>query len=352
MKTSFISNITVQTSMRSTIAEVQAELIKSQKEVVTGRLANIGEELGGITSRSLNLHRDLDMLKNLQNTNSVVDQRMSASQAALSTMSASAQTGMEAMIALSGANDETLLAIAAQTLKDALDSFTDSANSSMNGEYLFSGINTDVKPLNDYFDPAGSPAKASFDSAFLGFFGFAQSDPLAANITVTQMDDFLTNVVEPLFDSAQWNTDWSNATDTKMSSRISRNEVVNSSTTVNESGARRMALAAVVGLELINSPINRQVRQQMVERTISYFGEAISGLDYERGQLGLSQARVKTANESISVQLTIVETNINGMEGVDVYEASTRMTSLMTQMEISYSLTARISQLSLVNMLK
>ncbi len=351
MKTSFISAITIQTAMRSSISEVQSELMRSQKEVVTGKLANIGETLGGITARSLNLHRDFDMLHNLQNTNAIVDQRLSASQAAMTTMASNAQTGLNAVIALSGATDANQLAIAVQTMRNSLDAFTDAANSSMNGEYLFAGINSDVKPLNDYQNPAGSLAKTSFDTAFSTYFGFTQSDPLAGNITTTQMDDFLTTVVEPMFSGPQWNTDWSNASDTKMSSRISRNEVVDSSTTANEAGIRNMALGATVFIELINSPINQDVRQLLTKKTVNYLGQAISGVDFERGQVGLSQQRVKQADVSIAAQINIVETNINKMEGVDVYEASTRMTSLMTQMEISYNLTARISQLSLVNQL-
>ncbi len=351
MKTSFISNVSIQSSMRSTINQVQSEIVKAQKEVVTGKLANIGEELGGITGRALNLHRDFDRMHNIRDTNSVVNQRLSASQAAMTTMSQSAQAALESLIGLSGASEATQLAIAVQTMTNAMDGFIDAANSSVNGEYLFSGINTDVKPVNDYHGAGGSAAKATFDAAFLGFFGFSQTNPLAAGITPTAMDNFLTGTIEPMFSGAQWNTDWSNATDEKMSSRISRNEVVNSSTTANEPGMRNMALGAMVAIELVNSPITRQVRQHVVEKAVNYLGQAISGVDFERGQMGLSQARVKTANESIAVQLTIIETNLNDMEGINVYEASTKMTSLMTQIEISYNLTARISQLSLVNQL-
>ena len=38
-------------------------------------------------------------------------------------------------------------------------------NTSFNGEFLFSGINTDVKPVADYNDPAVSAAKTTFDTA-------------------------------------------------------------------------------------------------------------------------------------------------------------------------------------------
>jgi len=39
------------------------------------------------------------------------------------------------------------------------------------------------------------------------------------------------------------------------------------------------------------------------------------------------------------------------VEGVDPYEASTRMNSLLAQVEASYTLTSRIQQMSLMNYL-
>ena len=100
MKTSFISNLSVQSAMRSTINQVQSELIQSQKEVVTGQLYNIGETLGGTTTRALDLRRERDMMDNLMATNSVVTQRLSSSQMALETISNAGQTALNTAMAL------------------------------------------------------------------------------------------------------------------------------------------------------------------------------------------------------------------------------------------------------------
>jgi flagellar hook-associated protein 3 FlgL len=42
---------------------------------------------------------------------------------------------------------------------------------------------------------------------------------------------------------------------------------------------------------------------------------------------------------------------LNNLEGVDPYEASTRVSGLMAQIELSYSLTARLQQMSLLKFL-
>ena len=136
--------------MRSTINQVQSDLIQSQKEVVTGQHYNIGETLGGTTTRALDLRRERDMMDNLMATNSVVSQRLSSSQMALETISSAGQTALNTYVALAGSTDSTQLSTAVQTLSNVIDQVVDAANTSVNGEYIFAGINTDVKPMGDY----------------------------------------------------------------------------------------------------------------------------------------------------------------------------------------------------------
>jgi flagellar hook-associated protein 3 FlgL len=60
---------------------------------------------------------------------------------------------------------------------------------------------------------------------------------------------------------------------------------------------------------------------------------------------------VSGATDRINSQVDLFQRNLQDLEGVDPYEASTKITSLLNQIETSYSLTARIQQLSLVNFL-
>jgi flagellar hook-associated protein 3 FlgL len=289
------------------------------------------------------------MMDNLMATNSVVTQRLSSSQMALATISDAGQTALNTYVALAGSTDSTQLSTAVQTLTSVVDQFVDAANTSVNGEYIFAGIDTDVKPVGDYIsDETG--ARSAFDTAFLGYFGFTKADPQAEFITPTQMQDFLGLVVEPMYmGGPEWATTWSTASDTPMTSRISRAEVVQSSVSVNEDGFKQLAFASIIGIELLNLPISSDTRAIVSNKAIEYMGKAIYGVDSQRGLLGLSENRVAVANEVLQAQVDIVKLNLDDLEGVDVYEASTRITALTNQMEISYNLTARISELSLVN---
>ncbi|MDI7863419.1 flagellar hook-associated family protein [Rhizobiaceae bacterium n13] len=348
MKTSFVSNLTLQNSMRLTIARAQTEVLKLREESVTGRFSDVGVALGVKTSRSLNLQGDLARMESLISTNALTTQRLSASQGALTLMSDAANKANEALIALSGSEGASELDVAKQTFADAISIFTAAANTSFAGEYLFAGINTDVMPFNDYLAEPASPAKAAFDTAFADFMttnGYATP----ADIPAAAMQTFISDL-EASFMGAGWD-DWSNASDQNMTSRISNTEVVQSSTNANAEGMRKFALGAVIGYELLSLGLSDETRKTVSDSALAYIGEGITGVDAERTTLGISQARVKQANTSLEAQKTILTTGIRDLESVDTYEAATRLNTLETQLSLAYTLTSKLQSMSLLNYL-
>lgn len=353
MSTANISNLSIQTSMRLTIRQAQNELIKAQQEVTTGIYADIGAEIGGATSTVVDLTRDSLRLQSIKSTNAIATQRLEASQEALDQMASAADEMNEALIALSGTSNTSNLETAIQTITNSLDTFTSMANTSLGGEYLFSGINTDVQPIQEYTDT--SAAKLAFDAEFLAYFGFPQSDPQTSSIAATgaapSMDDFITNVVEPMYSGADWTSDWSSATDEVMTSRISQSETVDTSASANDKAMRYLALAAVVAKELLTMDLSDASRTVVTNKAIEYTGVATTGLNSVRTKLGLSENRIEKANESLQVQIDIIDTTLTSKIEVDAYEASTRVNNLLSLVEASYTLTAKIQALSLVNYL-
>jgi flagellar hook-associated protein 3 FlgL len=351
MKASFVSNLSLQNTMRLTVAKAQKEMTQLQEETVTGRHADVGAVLGAKTARTLNLHRDLQRMESLKSTNALTTQRLAASQEALGQMSTAANDAMEVLIALSGMTSADQLDLAKTNLGNALSTFTAAANTSFSGEYLFAGINSDVMPLDDYLqETPPSDAKTAFDAAFLAHFGFDQSNPNVANITPTDMQAFIGDL-ETSFMGPDWETNWSNASNENMESRISAAETVQSSTNTNADGIRYTALGLVIGHEMLALDISEQTRKTVSDAAIDYVGRAIAGVDSERSKLGISESRVTQANTSLDAQVTILNTSITDMEGIDTYEAATRVTTLESQLSLAYTLTSRIQNLSLLNYL-
>lgn len=349
MKTSFVSNLSVQNVLRRTVAQAQNEMKKLQEESVTGRFSDVGVSLGVKTARSLNLQGDLARMEALISTNALTTQRLSASQGALTLMSDAANKANEALIALSGSQSANELDVAKQTFADAISIFTGAANTSFAGEYLFAGTNTDVIPVTDYLSTPPSAAKVAFDTAFAAFMAGPPAYATPADIPPAAMQTFIDDL-ETSYMGVGWD-DWSSASDQNMTSRISNTEVVQSSTNANTDGMRKFALGAVIGYELLSLGLGDATRKTVSDAALKYIGEGITGIDAERTTLGISQARVKQANTSLEAQKTILTTGIRSLESVDTYEAATRLNTLESQLSLAYTLTSKIQNMSLLNFL-
>lgn len=350
MKTTFVSSSAVSNALRYSLLRQQSALTNAQKEVATGFVADRGLALGARTAQSVTLNRDLARLDGIVDSNGLVSSRLKATQTALGEINKSAQTLLSSL--MSSASGDAAYALTQKSARGTLDTMTGVLNTSLNGEYLFAGTNTDVKPINEF--KAGSPTKVAFDAAFATHFGFSQNAAGAASITGAQMDNFLTTVVEPMFMGAGWQaagSPWSNATDQGITSRITLNETTVTSVSANNDGIRKIAMIATVVSDLLDSNVGAEARAALIDYSVSEIGAAISDVGQLQSQAGIIEQRVENATERVKTQMDLFERHILNTEGVDPYKASTMVTDLLSQIEKSYALTARIQQLSLMKFL-
>ncbi|WEX08325.1 flagellar hook-associated family protein [Chelativorans sp. AA-79] len=348
MKVSFVSTSAISQTLRFQMMRMQADLVQRQEEATTLRLSDPGKVLGARAGSSFSMTREITRLEGLIDSNSLAGNRLKATQDSLTQLGEISQGLLSTLTAaMSGVNDTAIVQAEA---KRALESMTSVLNGNFNGEYLFAGIDTDVKPLNDFTDPA-SPNKAQFDAQFLAYFGFSQDDPAAAGITAGQIDDFLDTVIEPSFMGAGWQTAWSNASDQRVTSRIAPNETAQTSMTANGGGMRKLAMTTSVLSEFLAISLGDEARQALYKQMTATVGEAVPEIASAQSEAGVIEKRVKDASERISSQIDLYKMFVNDLEGVDPFEASTRVNELLTQIETSYALTARIQQLSLLRYL-
>ena len=347
MKVSFVSSQAISQALRYQTMRMQAQLPAAQKELTTGRVADVGLALGARSGISVSLHREIGRLEGLIDANGLAASRLQSTQLNLKQLTDAANELIETLVTAS--SDGTAPIIPKQKADSVLSLMTSVLNTSINGEYLFAGINTDVKPLNDFLDPA-SPNRTAFDTAFVAVFGFAPDHPDAADITAAEMEDFLTDHVEPQFFGADWST-WSNATDQQITSRITLTETAQTSVSANIPGIRKLAMVAASVSAMFDGNVSSAGREVILERAIVVLGEVVADLANQQSTTGITEQRIEKASERMSMQIDLFTTSLNGLEGVDEFEASTRVTGLLAQIDLSYSLTARIQQMSLLKYL-
>lgn len=343
------STFTLNTALRRTLIDLQTDLARGQKELTTGRHADLGLAIGMRAARSYSLGDVNDTVETILSTNKIVTMRLDSTQSALSSLKDAAQSMRSTL--LSALNDGGDRAAIETQARVALGTFISTLNGGDGDAFLFGGINRDVPPINDYFANPPSPNKIALDAAFQNFFGFPQTSPAVATITATQMQGFLNGPMTALFAAPAWNADWSNASDQTMRSQISLSLSIESSVSANDPALQKLALAYTMMSDLGGAGMSLAAYRTVIQKATQEIDTAAGLLTKTQARIGVLQRNVNVANETMSIQSAALQTQIGELEGVDSAEAATRVNGLMTQIETAYSLTARISQLTLTRYL-
>ncbi len=343
------SSFSMSAALRQTLGALQLQLAQGQKELASGRHADIGVALGAQTSRSFSLANTQTEIEAIRTTNNRASARLDSTQTALSNLLTSAQS-MRATLLAAQTDGGDPSAIVSQA-RDGLANFTATINGGDGGEYLFSGQNAAMQPVENYFSDPPASNKLALDAAFRTAFGATQTDPSIADVTADQMQSFLSGDFQQLFQSASWKADWSHATDAALRSRISVSSTIDTSITANEPAFQQLAKAYTMVGDLGAENMSKPAYHAVLATALQTIDASIDALTRTQARAGVMQSSITTASDAMSVQSDTLTQQLNNLEGVDTTEAATRVNSLMTQIETAYTLTSRISQLTLTKYL-
>jgi flagellar hook-associated protein 3 FlgL len=347
--TDSISTNYLSTSLALSIMKMQSSLSTAQTEAATGQYADIGLQLGAQAGQEISLQNENGLLQTYTNTNSVVATRLGATQSALTSLQTDAQNALNALAEWTPQTDSgtSLQDLGANNLQ----SLTATANTSVDGQYVFGGINSGVAPMTNYF-AAPNAAQTAIQTAFSSYLAGLSPAATPQTVTAGQMQTFLASpAFTSQFQGAAWTSNWSSASSANISSDISPSETVDTSTNLNQPGFQQLAQAYTMLNEFTGSSIDAAAMQSVVTAASGLVSSAMSSLTSTAATLGSVQQRVTDSNTNMSAQMTILQTQVNDLDSVDAYQTATRVNALTTQIQTAYSLTAALQKLSLVNYL-
>jgi flagellar hook-associated protein 3 FlgL len=343
MRTTAVSTPSLLNAPRTAVHRMQAEMTRLSKEMTTGRMSDIGLTFGAATGRNVTLHVDLDSLAAAVNSLGGAATRLEHTQLALDEMRTNADAFLDKVIAaLEPGASMQIIHDAAQS---GLSQFIANANASDGHTYLFGGINAGVPPIADY---AAGP-KAAVDAAFLAKFGFTQDDPLAAGISASDLADFIDNEFAALFADPDWGTTWSVASDETMATRVSATETIDTSISANSPAMRKLAMVYTMVADLGIEGLGADAQKALLNRAASLAGEGVNDVVDLQTSAGANQNRLKETTDRLTLEQDITKRRLSALEGVDPAEAKVHFDALSTEIEMSYSLTAKLLQISLLN---
>lgn len=324
---SYLAN-SVTTQLSRDIQSIRERIDRTSSEAVTGRTADPTSHLSGQIGRAMVANDALNKIDRDTSLLQIRESRLDITQQSLSRMQEGlAEISVRALDSLSAGSPVERTALA-QDARAQLDSALMALNSRHGERFLFSGDATDKAAFgtpDEFMEDLRAIADAStdktdFDTRLNAYFDLDTGD--FANSfyrgSKTSSDGDAVTGLDPAIVQ-----------------------------TLRNLGVLAMA-APGDGLDNLSTADTLDVIGQSADRLVQ--GDA--ALTQLRAANGILQERVATGLDSLAKEKLVVNSLLEGMTSRDQYEAAAELKALEASLEASYMLTARLSQLSLMNFLR
>ncbi len=374
-----ISDVAQQTYLNSVLTQVRSQILKTQGQISSAKIASVFSDLGGVDSlRSLSLRSDRNKIDTYKDNITTVGTRVEVMDAGLVEMSHNA-SGMVADMQVppqnTGAAPAGLTGFNTVAQKQ-LEALVDRMNTKVDGRYVYAGGLTSTQPI----DPSQMPqflldvqaALTTFNGtgqtkadvqtmedtvrAAIPWGGSNTTPPLANQAAVRAANyadlNAATNTVQAQVDD-QTNVDYTvKATDNGFVDTFI-GFAVTSQLGYGQPGETDQGFWNVYNrqLELLRGTTNDATG---VGRPSTFPGGVAGGSDQLTSldaRLGVLQKNLDDTAANHEKTGNTLDKFIGSVEDTDVADALTRLDSLQAQLEASYKLMAQLKDLSLINYL-
>jgi flagellar hook-associated protein 3 FlgL len=315
---------------------IKTELLQLNNELSTGRPTDPVAHLGGDTSRLALIDRDIAVASARVSAATGLGQFLTTMQTALDAIEGVRSNVVAHLLPINGASTSLDIARASDAGAGAFRQIVSQLNSSYGGAALFAGTATDGAALAD-----ADLMLASLSTAAAG--AVTASDVIAA------VDDWFNNPAGG-FASMGYLGD----TGAPLERRIENDVGVTINARADHPALKELLRSTAV-LALANDPtlaLSDSTALTLVSNELPQMMSSSGTLTDLRADVGYQEERTTeaaTRNSALAASLTIMR---NELALVDPYATAVALKERETQLETQFTLTARLSNLSLVNYLR
>ncbi|WP_411818550.1 flagellin [Hyphococcus sp. DH-69] len=316
--------------LNTSIADTKAKAEAARIEVVTGRIADLEAELGGSVGDAQLLRKAISDVELMQAATQRSLGRAQIAQVALTRSTDGVETNATNMLSAIGRNDEQSINIAATQAGLQLDAAISAFNTRYEGRSLFSG------------DATNQPSLADAETLLTDIRAIFAAAPDAA----TREADLDTYFNDPAGGFAT--NIYLGGDGLAPRTEISEGELINYSAKADEQAVKDL-LRGLSTAVIANENTTWPDREQALTRAAAGMIEATEDLVTIRARVGAAEERMVAADTRLEAEATALGATYNERTARDPYEAASMLQQLESQLDASYLVTARISQLSFVN---
>ncbi len=346
----YISSQALTASSRQAVLQAQSQLARVQKQLSSGTLADVGLGLGSSSGQYVGLTNQQNQLQAITDDNSLAATRLASTATALTSLQTTASSFLSSLTAAasSGGISNTVQSTATGNLGALISTL----NTSVAGQFIFGGINSGTAPMADYASTPASASKTAVDAAFSATFGTTQTSASASSISGAAMTSFLNTTFASLFGGASFTSTWSSASDQPITSQISTSQTAATSISANTGAMQKLAQAYTMVSEFGGQNFGTAAGQAVIASATQLVSGAISDLTNLQAGVGIVQSSITNANASMAAQISVLSTQSDSMAGLSstqTLDLTSQVSTLQTQIEASFEVTAKLQQMSLVN---
>ncbi|KEO54333.1 flagellin [Thioclava pacifica] len=317
--------------MRQHNLQLKTAMAKLTEEVMTGLKQDLGVVVSG----------DFTSLAGIDRSRSVLDSYdIATSEADL--VAGTVQNSLQTIRSLNDGIGVALLSAATTATKPMIDATVNDAatrfdtlismlNRNVTGRYLFSGGATDTRPLPD-------------SVSILAALSAELAGVTDANDAVARIDDWFD-------DAAGFSATQYQGSTPQSEFRIAEGETARIEITASDPALRDamkgIAMAALLSDGLFSG--NLEARSSMANAAGARVIEGDDALAGLAAKLGTIEAKIADAAVRNAAERSALEIARNELIGADPYESASALEAVRTQLETLYTLTSRLSSLSMTD---
>ncbi|MBO1076047.1 flagellin [Roseomonas marmotae] len=333
---------------QASLQSLQAQLARATAEVASGRKSDPVLDMGIGASLLYRLRSDIQQGGAIKNGTSLAGERMKTMQTAMTSIRDIFQDVSAQILAADVLKQQSYTMLSADT-PDLLASIADLLNTDFQGQKVFGGTDGATRPLDGI---AELPARiqSMLEAAVATKGGALDADDIAG----------LMQDIEDAFDdggSEFYGRYYGSSSRTGDGApnlvRIGDGQALAYDVRADH-GAFRDALKALAMTSLLGngaSRLSEDARTALCDRAGELMRGAQTQLTTLAGTLGTKQARLERVAEIHDHGVQATTAQINDLERADYYSLSDQINTMQIQLQATYSITAQLSKLSLVNYL-
>lgn len=355
-----VSTLGLALQNRHTIVDMQRQLSELLKEQGSGKKYDVAGDIGGRTASLIGMRNAFEEAKEYAVSNETIAARLQTTQSALNGIRA-AIAGNEGgddpggflKLVIAGMQTETGAELVQAAAQDLLGNLRGILNTNSGGRFLFAGTATDTTPVQE--EGTVNPATGFSPMQVL-------QDVIAAKAPVTDtatLNDLLTGTdgIASVFDDThgtvayRYSETFYNGSANNVTAKVDSALEFAYGARADDPGIREIMKAVYTLAVIDKDSMPPPQYAQLLEQSLADLQEGLGMLDVTQGKIGLQEQTVEKARARHELTMGVLTAQINHLEAADPYETNVRILNLMSQTEVTFTLTGKIAKLSLINYL-